>query len=132
MPRLSLFAVLLLALHIATALLDPYVRIGWLAAIVPLASPYRGLAIGLGAAAVDLGGAVLLTSVLRRRIGFRTWRAVHWLAYLAWPAAYAHSVMAGADLGVWWVAVAEYASVTMVAAALVARLLTWPERVPGR
>jgi sulfoxide reductase heme-binding subunit YedZ len=130
--RLSLFAVLLLALHIATAILDPYVNIGWLAAIVPLASPYRGLAIGLGAVAVDLGGAVLLTSLLRRRLGYRTWRAVHWLAYLAWPAAYAHSVTAGADLGVWWVAAAEYASVTIAGAALVARLLTWPGRAAGR
>lgn len=122
--RLSLFAVLLLVLHVVTALLDPYVTIGWLAAIVPLASPYRTLAIGLGTAAVDLGGAVLLTSLVRRRLGYRAWRAVHWLAYLAWPAAFAHSVTAGGDLGVWWVATGEYASVTMVAAALIARLLT--------
>lgn len=122
--RLSLFAVLLLVLHVVTALLDPYVTIGWVAAIVPLASPYRTLAIGLGTAAVDLGGAVLLTSLVRRRLGYRAWRAVHWLAYLAWPAAFAHSVTAGGDLGVWWVAAAEYASVTMVAAALIARLLT--------
>jgi sulfoxide reductase heme-binding subunit YedZ len=130
--RLSLFAVLLLGLHVTTAILDPYVTIGWLAAVVPLASPYRGLAIGLGAAAVDLGGAVILTSLLRKRLGYRTWRAVHWLAYLAWPAAYAHSVTAGGDLGVWWVAIAEYASVTMAAAAIVARLLTRQERVTGR
>ncbi len=129
--RLSLFAVILLALHVVTAILDPYVTIGWPAAIVPLASPYRGLAIGLGAAAVDLGGAVLLTSLLRRRLGFRTWRGVHWLAYLAWPAAFAHSVTAGNDLGVWWVAVAEYASLTMAAAAVVARLLSHPGRFAG-
>ena len=121
---LSLFAVILLGVHVATAILDPYVTIGWLAAIVPLTSPYRTLAIGLGAAAVDLGAAVLLTSLLRRRLGFRAWRAVHWLAYLAWPVAYAHSVTAGADLGVWWVAAAEYASVSMAAGAVVARLLT--------
>ena len=55
--------------------------------MLPLASPYRTLAIGLGALAVDLGGAVLLTSLVRRRLGYRAWRAVHWLAYLAWPAA---------------------------------------------
>lgn len=129
--RLSLFAVLLLGLHVATAILDPYVTIGWLAAVVPFASPYRALAIGLGAAAVDLGGAVLLTSLLRRRLGFRTWRAVHWLAYLAWPVAFAHSVTAGGDLGVWWVAVAEYASLTMAAAAVIARLLSRPGRFAG-
>ena len=84
---LSLFAVALLVLHVVTAILDPFVTIGWAAAVLPLASPYRTLAIGLGALAVDLGGAVLVTSVLRQRLGQRAWRAVHWLAYLAWPAA---------------------------------------------
>lgn len=122
--RLSLFAVLLLVLHVVTALLDPYVTIGWLAAIVPLTSPYRGVAVGFGTVAVDLGGAVLVTSLLRRRLGFRAWRAVHWLAYLAWPAAFVHSITAGRDLGVWWVAVAEYVSLTAAAAAVVSRLLS--------
>ena len=64
------------------AILDPYVTIGWAATLLPLASPYRTLAIGLGALAVDLGGAVLITSLARRRLGYRAWRAVHWLAYL--------------------------------------------------
>ena len=86
---LSLFAVALLVLHVVTAILDPFVTIGWAATLLPLASPYRTLAIGLGTLAVDLGGAVLVTSLMRRRLGQRAWRAVHWLAYLAWPAAFA-------------------------------------------
>jgi len=53
---------------------------------------------------VDLGGAVLVTSLIRRRLGYRTWRAVHWLACLAWPAAFAHALTAGSDLRVWWAA----------------------------
>lgn len=120
---LSLFAVALLALHVVTALLDPYVTIGWAATVLPFGSPYRTLAIGLGTLAVDIGGAVLLTSLVRDRLGFRAWRVVHWLAYLAWPAAFVHSLMAGNDLHVWWVALAECASVTMVAAAIIVRLL---------
>ena len=56
---LSLFAVALLALHVVTAILDPYVTIGWAATVLPFASPYRTLAVGLGTLAVDLGGAVL-------------------------------------------------------------------------
>ena len=78
-----------------TALLDPFVTIGWAATVLPFLSGYRPLAIGLGALAVDLGGAVLLTSLLRGRLGYRRWRAVHWLAYLAWPVAFAHSLTAG-------------------------------------
>jgi len=120
---LSLFAVALLGLHVVTAILDPYVTIGWAASVLPFTSPYRTAAIGLGALAVDLAGAVLITSLLRARLGFRTWRAVHWLAYLAWPAAFAHSLTAGGDLHYWWVALIECGSAAMVATAVIARLL---------
>lgn len=121
---LSLFGVALLALHVVTAILDPYVTIGWAATVLPFASAYRTLAIGLGTLAVDLGGAVLLTSLVRSRLSFRAWRAVHWLAYLAWPAAFAHSLTAGGDLSIWWVALAECACAAMVATAVIVRLLT--------
>jgi methionine sulfoxide reductase heme-binding subunit len=119
---LSLFAVALLALHVVTAILDPFVTIGWAATLLPFASPYRTLAIGLGTLAVDLAGAVLLTSLARRRLGQRAWRAVHWLAYLAWPAAFLHSLTAGNDLAIWWVALIEVGSAAAVAAAVLARL----------
>lgn len=120
---MALFAVVLLTLHVVTAILDPYVSIGWAGTLLPFLSRYRALAIGLGTLAVDFGGAVLLTSLVRARLGFRSWRAVHWLAYLAWPAAFVHSLTAGGDLGTWWVALAECASVAMVATAVIARLL---------
>ena len=66
---LSLFAVAFLRAARLTAILDPFVTIGWAATVLPFASPYRTLAIGLGTLAVDLGGAVLLTSLVRRRLG---------------------------------------------------------------
>ncbi len=95
---LALFAVALLGLHVVTAIADPYVSIGWAATAIPFLSPYRTAAVGLGTLAVDLAGAVLLTSLVRHRLGLRAWRAVHWLAYLAWPAAFGHALSAGGDL----------------------------------
>ncbi len=120
---LSLFGIALLTLHVVTAILDPYVTIGWAATLVPFASPYRAAAIGFGTLAVDLAGAVLITSLARARLGYRTWRAVHWLAYLAWPVAFVHSLTAGGDLHYWWVALIEIWSAALVAAAVIARLL---------
>src|ERR1039457_2189082 len=120
---LALFAVAFLALHVVTAILDPFVSIGWAATAVPFASGYRPLAIGLGTLAVDLGGAVLVTSLARRHLGYRSWRAVHWLAYLAWPVAFVHSLTAGNDLGIWWVALVEWGSAAAVATAVLARLM---------
>jgi sulfoxide reductase heme-binding subunit YedZ len=120
---LALFAVAFLALHVVTAILDPFVSIGWAATAVPFASGYRTLAIGMGTLAVDLGGAVLVTSLARRHLGYRSWRAVHWLAYLAWPVAFVHSLTAGNDLGIWWVALIVWGSAATVATAVTARLL---------
>ena len=128
---LSLFAVVLLALHVVTAILDPYANIGWLATVVPFASHYRSAAIGLGAIALDLVGALVLTSVLRQRIGHRAWRAVHWLAYAAWPIAFAHSLGASTDLHVWWAALCEWGSGALVATAVVTRLLVAGGRNDG-
>jgi methionine sulfoxide reductase heme-binding subunit len=122
---LALFCVAFLGLHVVTAITDPYATIGWAATVLPLASPYRTLAIGLGALAVDLGGAVLVTSLVRQRLGYRAWRAVHWLAYLAWPVAFWHSVTAGTDLRIWWAAVTEWSCAAAVATACLARLLDW-------
>ena len=121
--NLALFSVAFLVLHVVTAILDPFVTIGWAATILPFASGYRTLAIGLGTLAVDLGGAVLLTSLGRARLGYRGWRAVHWLAYLAWPVAFAHSLIVGTDLRIWWVALIEWGSAASVATAIVARIL---------
>jgi methionine sulfoxide reductase heme-binding subunit len=121
---LSLFAVALLGLHVATALLDPYVSIGWLAAVLPFTSHYEPLAIGAGTLAVDAGGAVLITSLLRNRIGLRTWRTMHYLAYLAWPMAFVHAITAASyDQHVWWIAASEWGSLTAVATAVIVRLV---------
>jgi methionine sulfoxide reductase heme-binding subunit len=122
--NLSLFAVTLLVLHVATALLDPYVSIGWIAAVLPFTSHYETVALGAGTLAVDLGGAVLITSLLRRKLGLRTWRAVHYLAYLAWPVAFVHAIRAASyDQHLWWVVLTEWGSLAAVATAVVVRLV---------
>ena len=129
---LSLFTVALLGLHVVTAILDPYVTIGWAAMAVPFGSPYHRLAIGLGTLAVDLGAAVLLTSALRSRLGLRSWRAVHWLAYLAWPTAFVHALTAGNDMRIGWVAAAVWGSAAVLAAAVLVRLITARRHGPAR
>lgn len=129
---LGLFCVAFLVLHVGTAILDPFVSIGWPAAMLPFTSGYRTLAIGLGALAVDLGGAVLLTSLIRRRLRYRAWRAVHWLAILAWPAAFTHSLLAGAaDLRIWWIALIEVGAAAAVVTAFAARLIQAGRNRPG-
>jgi methionine sulfoxide reductase heme-binding subunit len=100
----SLLAVAFLAVHVGTAIADPFVTIGIAASVIPFVSHYQPFWLGLGAVSIDLMLALVITSLLRARIGRRTWRAVHWLAYASWPVAVAHSIGSGPDMWRGWLA----------------------------
>jgi methionine sulfoxide reductase heme-binding subunit len=95
--NVSLLAVVFLAIHVLTAIADPYVTIGLAAAVLPFASAYKPLWLGLGAISLDLIAALILTSLARARMSRRAWRGIHWLAYAAWPLAVAHSLGSSSD-----------------------------------
>ncbi|HYT26542.1 MAG TPA: ferric reductase-like transmembrane domain-containing protein [Actinomycetota bacterium] len=122
--NVSLLVVAFLALHVATTVVDGYAPIGWLDAVVPFRSAYRPLWLGLGAVALDLLAAVAVTSLLRARLGRRTWRAVHWLAYACWPVALAHGLGTGSDTGRAWMLALDAVAVAAVATAVGWRLWT--------
>jgi methionine sulfoxide reductase heme-binding subunit len=94
----SLLAVGFLAVHIVTAVVGPYARIGLAATVIPFASAYARSWLGLGAIASDLMVAIIITSLLRRHLSHRTWRTIHWLAYACWPVALAHSLGTGGGM----------------------------------
>jgi sulfoxide reductase heme-binding subunit YedZ len=95
--NLSLLCIAFVGVHVVTTVVDGYVPIGFLDAVVPFRSPYRPIYLGLGALCFDLLLAVLITSGLRHRIGYGSWRFVHWLAYLCWPIALIHGLGSGTD-----------------------------------
>ncbi len=120
--RVSLLAVVFLVGHVLTSVMDTYVHIGWAAVVVPFASHYKRLWVGVGTISLDLMAAVLVTSVLRHRIPARIWRGVHWLAYASWPVAVAHSVAIGTDMSTPWVLALTILCILGVLGALVIRL----------
>ena len=101
--RISILAVCFLGIHVLTSVVDTYVHIGWIAVVVPFTSPYERFFVGLGAISLDLLLAVFVSSIARSHIGARTWRALHWLAYLSWPVAIAHGIGSGTDMRLTWV-----------------------------
>ena len=118
----SLLAVAFVAVHVLTAVADGYVPLTLVDAVVPFSSAYHPLWIGLGAISLDLLLAVALTSLLRRRIGYRAWRLVHWTAYASWPIALLHSIGTGTDAGSGWMTVLIVGLVSVIIAAVLARL----------
>jgi methionine sulfoxide reductase heme-binding subunit len=113
---------LLVALHITLLFLDPYAQLRLIDFAVPFLGSYRPLWQGLGTLAVDILIVVVITSLLRHRVGARAFRAVHWLTYALWPIALAHALGNGTDSHhIWFMAFAACCALT-VAVALVWRL----------
>jgi methionine sulfoxide reductase heme-binding subunit len=128
--NLSLIAVVFVGLHVLTAVVDSYVNIPLIATVVPLASPYERLWIGLGAVSLDITVAVIVTSLLRRHLSRRMWRVVHLLAYFSWPVAWLHSITASHDLLHGWMSVIGVGCAVLVVAGVGWRLAAAARDVP--
>jgi methionine sulfoxide reductase heme-binding subunit len=125
--NVALLACGLLLAHVAAPLLDWYVNnyapIVWLDAVVPFLSAYHPLGLGLGTLALDLLAVVVVTSLARRRFGYRTWFRVHLLAYVAWGLGVVHGFLIGTDARTVWGLAVTGLSVGVVAVAGLVRLV---------
>jgi predicted ferric reductase len=74
--NVALLALVFGVVHVFTSVVDHYVNIRLMDAFVPFVSSYKPFWVGVGAIGADLMLAVLVTSALRRRIGYRRWRTV--------------------------------------------------------
>jgi methionine sulfoxide reductase heme-binding subunit len=127
--NLGLMTLVFLALHIVTAVVDPFTHLGWLAAVVPFSSYYRTLWLGLGTIAFELLLAIVVTSLVRGFIGQIAWRLVHWLTYVSWPIAVLHGFGTGTDAWSAWLFAIQAVCIVAVLAAVGYRLVT-PSRDP--
>ena len=124
--NLALTTLVFLTLHIVTAVVDPFTNLGWMAAIVPFSSYYRTIWLGLGVIAFELLLAIVVTSLVRGLIGARTWRAIHWLTYAAWPIGIVHGFGTGTDTWSAWFMVLAAACIGAVGTAAGYRFLAGP------
>jgi sulfoxide reductase heme-binding subunit YedZ len=121
--NLSLFTIVLLTVHIATSVLDPFAGIRARDAVIPFAGTYRPTWLGLGVLAAELLAAVAVTSLARGRIGGRAWRLVHWTAYASWPLAVVHGLGTGSDAQAAWMVGITAACAAAVVLAVAERLV---------
>jgi ApbE family/Ferric reductase like transmembrane component len=126
--NLTLLTIAFVAVHVVTTVLDGYAPIRLVDALVPFVSQYRPVWLGLGALAFDLLLALVVTSLLRARLGYRLWRQIHWLAYASWPVALVHALGTGTDGRVGFMLIAGFGSLAVVALAVLARVALTPGR----
>ena len=129
---LTFLALGMLGLHGLTLVLDGTLHLSLAALVVPGLSPYRPGAVAFGVLACELAALVALSFPLRRRIGFRTWRRLHWATYLVFLLATAHGLAAGTDSSRPWAAGLYLGAVGAVAFATAWRALSRPTRSAER
>ena len=121
---ISLLSVVFLAIHVVVAIFDPTYGLG-IAGLVPFGTSFRPLWMTLGVVSLYLGTAVLVTSLVRSRLGPRAWRAVHLTSYAAWPLAVLHSIFGGTDTGATWTSVLYIACIVAVGICIAWRIRAW-------
>lgn len=127
----------LAAVHGALLALDSKVPFTLAQIALPGLAPYAPLAVAAGQASLYLMAVVVGSFYLRRRIGQRAWRALHYVTFLAFVGATAHGIAAGTDSatpGAWWLYVGSTTAVVFLLAyritLSVAGRIT-PDRRPG-
>ncbi len=118
------------AMHGAALILDTTVHLTPAALFVPGLSPYRPLATGIGVLAAELMLVVYVSFSLRRRIGARNWRRLHWATYAIFAAATAHGLAAGTDSAQPWAFGLYLSAVALVVAATAWRAVMPPVATP--
>lgn len=114
----ALTGVGLVLVHLVSLLFDPYAQLRVVDLLVPFLGTYRSIWLGLGTLAVDLLLVVTGVSLLRRYVGPRVFRAVHWATYLLWPVALVHAFGTGTDAATLWLDSIGLACVALVGGAV--------------
>jgi len=99
---LSIVGLVLAALHGAILIADHSFNFTPRAILVPFASPYSPVGVGIGQLTFYASAVILLSFYVRRRIGQRTWRLLHYVTFLSFAGASYHGIASGSDTSSAW------------------------------
>jgi DMSO/TMAO reductase YedYZ heme-binding membrane subunit len=125
--------------HVVGLMLDDYIGFGPADVLVPFAGNYHPLAVGWGIVAMYLLIAVEVTSLLRKRLSKRAWRATHYLSFPLFVLSTVHLLWVGSDRTTPLLRIGVLGAVAAVCVATVMRIVqadradqAAPRRVPAR
>ncbi len=127
---LSVLAVILVGVHAGALLFDGYLGLGPFDLIIPFLAPYERVWTGIGVAAAWATVLVTASFWVKARIGHKTWRRFHYVAFAAYVMGLWHGVMAGTDAQlpvVHWMYVLSAAAVAALLTFRVGEALAMPK-----
>lgn len=96
---ISLLALGFTAIHVTALLFDSYAPFSLPELLVPFVSTYRPFWVGIGILATYTAILVTATFYLRARIGYKTFRTIHFLGFAGYIGATLHGIFSGSDSG---------------------------------
>jgi sulfoxide reductase heme-binding subunit YedZ len=129
---LALLCLAATAMHGIALILDTTVHIGLTALLIPGVAPYRPVWVGLGVVAAELMVAVYFSFSLRKRIGTKNWRRLHWATYAIFAAMLVHGLMSGTDTARPWALGIYLGAIGAVCTAVAWRALVPPKTAARR
>ncbi|MCU1390368.1 MAG: Flavodoxin reductase (ferredoxin-NADPH reductase) family 1, partial [Ilumatobacteraceae bacterium] len=91
------FAVIFTAIHVLGIMMDSYIHFGLSEVLVPFTASWNPNAVAAGIVAMYLLIAIEASSLLRKRIPKKAWRAIHFASFPLFFAGTLHAFMAGTD-----------------------------------
>jgi hypothetical protein len=88
--------------HVYILLLDGFFQFNVWELSVPFLSPYRAWQTAVGVFALYALGLLILSFYVRRFIGYRAWRAIHFVTFAMFAAVTLHGITAGTDTTEAW------------------------------
>lgn len=81
---------------------DKYINFTVAQILVPFSTAYAPLAIGLGQIALYTWFILDISFYIRKVIGKKTWRAIHFASFLTFSSVLVHAIIAGTDISSQW------------------------------
>ena len=94
---ISLLSLGFLGLHVVVLTGDKFLPFSIAQLLIPFLSPYRPLWVGIGILSFYLLLLVTVTFYLRKRIGMKTFRYIHYTSLIAYLGAVMHAFLSGTD-----------------------------------
>ncbi len=128
-------ALVFTGVHVVAIVSDSYVHFGLTEVLVPFTGTWHPAAVAWGIVGAYFLVAVEITSLLRRRLSKRVWRATHFLSFPLFALTTVHALSAGTDSGTFllrWGLIATSVAVTVLTFVRIqgARRAGSPPRVP--
>lgn len=99
---LAIVALILAGLHGSLLIFDASFPFTARAILVPFASPYSPITVGVGQLTFYGSVAVTASFYVRRHIGQKAWRMLHYVTFLTFAGASFHGIASGSDSGAAW------------------------------